>query len=508
MSVVPSLKRAIMASPPPAEKRKVLEGIFAINKPQWASSAGVLRDLQGHFAESSLFSPWLESQKRAMILSNSKPKHINNLKVKLGHGGTLDPMATGVLIVGVGKGTKCLQRFLECTKTYECVVLFGAATDSYDAVGKVVSKAEYEHVTKELVEEKLAQFRGKIMQKPSVFSALKVDGKKMYEYAREGKNIPEVAARPVEVEELELVEFLEPGSHDFAWPKEEMYGTEMEGAVNLLGIRKEDAKVHADTAAKRNRKRSRSPENDNVEGAGQQPKVPKMDSEPAMSSALPSEETSTEPAEPVTQDASTETTTAEPVVETPVPTEEKPAPSVEQAEAQDSTTQPPTDDTTSPSEPVPLPTPPAARLRMTVTSGFYVRSLCHDLGLACSSLGLMSSLVRSRQGDYTLGKNVLEASDLETPEKYEPQLKALLETFMDQEGWEAEEVEDEETWQAQKNERLEEKKEHDRNVSWRGGGNKGKWNNRDNKGKGKWGGKNSYSKNMDGGNGGKWAAKE
>ena len=135
MSIVPSLKRAIMASPPPAEKRKVLEGIFAINKPQWSSSAGVLRDLQGHFSKSSLFSPWLESQKRAMILSSSQPKHINNLKVKLGHGGTLDPMATGVLIVGVGKGTKCLQRFLECTKTYECVVLFGAARDSYDAVG-------------------------------------------------------------------------------------------------------------------------------------------------------------------------------------------------------------------------------------------------------------------------------------------------------------------------------------------------------------------------------------
>jgi tRNA pseudouridine55 synthase len=145
---------------------------------------------------------------------------------------------------------------------------------------------------------------------------------------------------------------------------------------------------------------------------------------------------------------------------------------------------------------------------MTVTSGFYVRSLCHDLGLACSSLGIMSSLVRSRQGDYTLGKNVLEASDLEHPEKYEPQLKALLEEFMDQEGWEAEEVEDEETWQVKKNERIEEKKDHDRNVSWRGGGNKGKWNNRsnrDNKGKGKWGGKNSYSKNMDGG---RWAARD
>jgi tRNA pseudouridine55 synthase len=503
MSVAPALKRAIMASPPPAEKRKVLEGIFAINKSQWSSSAGVLRDLQEHFAKSSLFAPWLESQKRAMIISNSKPKHINNLKVKLGHGGTLDPMATGVLIVGVGKGTKCLQRFLECTKTYECVVLFGAATDSYDAVGKVVSKAGYEHVTKELVEEKLAQFRGKIMQKPSIFSALKVDGKKMYEYAREGKDIPVVAARPVEVEELELVEWLEPGSHDLAWPKEEVDGAEMEGAEKLLGIRKEDANVHAATAAaKKSRKRSRSPESDHVEGAGQQPKVPRTDTEPAMSGALPSQEVSNEAF--ITQDACTETTIAEPTIAEPtteasIPTEENPAPSIEQAAAQESTAQPTTDATTSPE---PKPQPPAARLRMTVTSGFYVRSLCHDLGLACSSLGIMSSLVRSRQGAYTLNQNVLESSDLDDPAKWEPQLQKQLEHFMQEEGWEAEEVEDEETWQSRKKEVMEQRGEDDRDRAYRGGGNKGKWNNAggwNNKGKGKWGGKNSYSKNMDGG---------
>ena len=90
-----------------------------------------------------------------MELSGAKRRAIDNLKVKLGHGGTLDPLATGVLIVGAGRGTKCLSRFLECTKSYECVVLFGAATDSYDAVGKVVSRSEYAHVTRELVEENL-----------------------------------------------------------------------------------------------------------------------------------------------------------------------------------------------------------------------------------------------------------------------------------------------------------------------------------------------------------------
>ncbi|KAF2025171.1 tRNA pseudouridine synthase B [Setomelanomma holmii] len=463
---------------PPKDSRKVLEGIFAINKPQWASSAGVLRDLQDHFGKSSLFKPWLEATRRDMTISGSKPKLIDRLKVKLGHGGTLDPMATGVLIVGVGKGTKCLQRFLECTKTYECVVLFGAATDSYDAVGKVVSKAPYEHVTKELVEEKLAQFRGKILQKPSIFSALKVDGKKMYEYAREGKDIPEVAARPVEVLEMELVEWLEPDTHDFTWPKEEADGAEREGAEKLLGIRKEDADVHALTAAKRGRKRSRTPENDHVENAGEQPKRPRTDSEPAMSGALPSEDTPAEPAVDEVKDDATEGRAKDSLKGTEVN-------GVEQTKEAPNKAPPVTD-----IDPV-QPQPPAARLRMTVTSGFYVRSLCHDLGLACSSLGLMSSLIRSRQGDYTLDKNVVNFTDLEKgPEVWEPEVQSQLETFMRQEGWEAEEIEDEETWQSKKKDLLANKKGNDRDRSYQGGG-KGKWK----------GGRNNnyYSKNMKGG---------
>jgi tRNA pseudouridine55 synthase len=420
---------------------------------------------------------------------------MDRLKVKLGHGGTLDPMATGVLIVGVGKGTKCLQRFLECTKTYECVVLFGAATDSYDAVGKVVSKAAYEHVTKELVEEKLAQFRGKILQKPSVFSALKVDGKKMYEYAREGKDIPEVAARPVEVLEMELVEWLEPGTHDYAWPKEEVDGAEREGAEKLLGIRKEDADKYAQTnSLKKGRKRSRTPEDDHVDNAGEQPKRPRTNSEPAMSGGLPLEDVQAEPV----KDSKVEEPVIENATEAPIPLEEKPAETVEQA-AEMEVDEAPTESTNvqATSDSISPPLPPAARLRMTVTSGFYVRSLCHDLGLACSSLGLMSSLIRSRQGDYTLNQNVVEFSDLEKgPEVWEPQIQKQLEDFMEKEGWEAEELEDEETWEKKKSELMERRKEEDRNTSYKGGG----------KGKGNWkgkGGRNYYSKNMKGGRGDK-----
>jgi tRNA pseudouridine55 synthase len=268
----------------------------------------------------------------------------------------------------------------------------------------------------------------------------------------------------------------------------------MEGAKKLMGIRKEDAKVYSDTAARRGRKRSRSPENDHVEGTGQQPKIPKRDSEPAMSGALPTEEAPTEA-------ASAENNVTEVDVEAVVPTEEKSVASVEQAEAAEGTpaitqnfTVEPTNATPSSATSAPTPQPPAARLRMTVTSGFYVRSLCHDLGLACSSLGLMSSLVRSRQGDYTLGQNVLEYTDLEDPSKWEPQLQKQLEDFMEKEGWEIEELDDDESWEERKKDLMEQRKDGDREKSYRGGG-KGKWNS---KGKGKYG-RSGYSKNMDGG---------
>ncbi|KAF2272695.1 tRNA pseudouridine synthase B [Westerdykella ornata] len=484
-----------MASTSKESRRKVVEGVFAINKPQWASSAGILRDLQTAFHASALFTPWLTSTKRSMQLSGARRRAIEHLKVKLGHGGTLDPMATGVLIVGVGKGTKCLQRFLECTKSYECVVLFGAATDSYDAVGKVVGRAAYAHVTRELVEEKLARFRGKIMQKPSVFSALKVDGKKMYEYAREGGEIPEVAARPVEVLELEMVEWLAPGTHEYKWPEEEVGGEERVGAEKLMGIREKDAAKGR--GRKRSRSRSKSAEvevevEDHITGSEAHPKRPRTDTEPAMSGALPVENAA--PREP-----SAEATPAEQNAE-PANPESTPVETAEQLPDEPSKTEDQTQSNTTSTTPPPQ--PPAARLRMTVTSGFYVRSLCHDLGLACDSLGLMSSLIRTRQGDYELGKNVLEYSDLEAgPEVWEPQVEGYLKEFMEKEGWESEEVEDEESWLANRKERENGKREADRDRSFQGAGEKkgnGNWN----KGKGNWKGrkgKTFYSKDMKGG---------
>ena len=124
---------------------------------------------------------------------------------KLGHGGTLDPLASGVLIVGIGRGTKELNKYLACTKTYETVVLFGASTDTYDSTGTTTERADFSHVTQSLVRETLSKFRGTIMQAPPIYSALRINGIKACEYVRSGQELPrQLARREMQVEECIL----------------------------------------------------------------------------------------------------------------------------------------------------------------------------------------------------------------------------------------------------------------------------------------------------------------
>lgn len=190
----------------------------------------------------------------------------------MGHGGTLDPLAAGILIVGIGRGTKQLQQYLACSKTYETVVVFGASTDTYDCTGSITEQADYGHVSKDLVVEKLAHFRGMIQQQPPVYSALKINGIKACEYVRQGKELPrELESREMQVSECTLLEWYEAGKHDIAWPGDK-----------------------------------------------------------------------------------------------------SPSPA------------------------------PAARIRLTVCSGFYVRSFAHDLGIACGSRSYMSELLRTRQATFTI----------------------------------------------------------------------------------------------------------
>ena len=390
---------------------KIVEGVFAINKPSSISSAEVIRRLQHCFNPSKLFAPWIEEERsrrsRDIDRHNRNKKKNKRVDVKIGHGGTLDPMATGVLILGVGKGTKHLQGFLQCTKTYEATVLFGAATDTYDALGKVLRRGSCQGLTRERVEEALKNYRGKIMQRPPLYSALRIDGKRLYEYAREGKEVPrEIEKRPVEVQELEIVEWLDGGKHDFELPKEEAEAASKELAEKVLHFNdfvapSEDSQGTAVENAgigpglKRKRALDDSDESSVVK---KKPNLEQQETDPEtlMSGALQPQEEHAEP----------------PVQNTALSPPNQREPDAQQTSSLGDFN------------------PPAAKLRMTVTSGFYVRSLCHDLGETLGSLACMSALVRSRQGQFQLGKNVLEYDVTSKGEdEWGPSVKGLLDEW-------------------------------------------------------------------------------
>lgn len=125
---------------------------------------------------------------------------------RVGHGGTLDPFASGVLPVCVGEGTKVLPFLLDADKRYDAVVRFGVDTDTLDLTGKVVAEHPVDGLSVARLEAALARFRGPIAQVPPMYSALKRGGKPLYQYARAGLTV-ERAPRPVTIHALELVGF-------------------------------------------------------------------------------------------------------------------------------------------------------------------------------------------------------------------------------------------------------------------------------------------------------------
>ena len=124
---------------------------------------------------------------------------------RIGHGGTLDPMATGVLPVFVGRGTRGVEFFEHAEKAYETVLQLGITTDTEDISGEVLEKRDV-HISETEFTEILSQFRGKIMQVPPMYSALKINGQKLVDLARKGKTV-ERQPRGIEIFELELLEF-------------------------------------------------------------------------------------------------------------------------------------------------------------------------------------------------------------------------------------------------------------------------------------------------------------
>lgn len=124
-------------------------------------------------------------------------------KFKIGHAGTLDPLATGLLIICTGKFTKRITEIQAQTKEYTGTFTVGATTPSYDLETEIDATFPTEHITSELIQKTTEQFIGEIDQKPPVFSAIKKDGKRLYEHAREGSEV-EIAFRKTTIHEFEI----------------------------------------------------------------------------------------------------------------------------------------------------------------------------------------------------------------------------------------------------------------------------------------------------------------
>ena len=122
---------------------------------------------------------------------------------KVGHAGTLDPMATGILVLGFNNGTRLLQYITNGDKTYQATVVLGAATVTDDVEGEVISRGDVSKITDTQIETEIAKMRGTIMQRPSSVSAVKVDGERAYDRVRAGEKV-ELAAREVTISQLDI----------------------------------------------------------------------------------------------------------------------------------------------------------------------------------------------------------------------------------------------------------------------------------------------------------------
>ena len=133
-------------------------------------------------------------------------RRIGVRRVKIGHAGTLDPLATGVLVLCTGKKTKEIEQLQHDTKEYTAILQLGATTPSYDMEHEVDATYPTAHITRERIEEVLTSFAGNIQQVPPAYSACKIGGDRAYDLKRKGKDV-ELAAKTVRIDEIELTAF-------------------------------------------------------------------------------------------------------------------------------------------------------------------------------------------------------------------------------------------------------------------------------------------------------------
>lgn len=154
-----------------------MDGVVFINKPAGITSFGVVKKIRP-------------------LVGGSK----------VGHGGTLDPMATGLLPIMIGKGTKLMETFLQLDKTYCFSMLFGSETDTEDVFGREIKKVPFDEVSIERLESVLLQLSGEIDQCPPMYSAVRYKGKRLYKLARKGITVPR-KKRKVKIHEIHVLRF-------------------------------------------------------------------------------------------------------------------------------------------------------------------------------------------------------------------------------------------------------------------------------------------------------------
>jgi len=128
---------------------------------------------------------------------------------RVGHGGTLDPTATGVLLLLIGKATRIQEYLLDMPKTYRVRICLGAVTDTYDASGRITARSSWAHLTEDAIRASADTFVGKIQQVPPPFSAIKIAGKRAYKLARAGETVA-LAPRPVNIDRIDILDYLPP----------------------------------------------------------------------------------------------------------------------------------------------------------------------------------------------------------------------------------------------------------------------------------------------------------
>ncbi|CAK6436082.1 unnamed protein product [Pipistrellus nathusii] len=180
-----------------ATKLLSLSGVFAVHKPKGPTSAELLNRLKEKLlAEAGMPSPdWVKRKKQTL---------------KIGHGGTLDSAARGVLVIGIGRGTKMLTSMLSGSKRYIAIGELGKATDTLDSTGKITEEKPYDQITQEDIEGILQKFTGNIMQVPPLYSALKKDGQRLSTLMKRGEAVEAKPARPVTVYSISLQKFQPP----------------------------------------------------------------------------------------------------------------------------------------------------------------------------------------------------------------------------------------------------------------------------------------------------------